>query len=94
MSQRGRKHRQAVVGLVVAADPPRMFNPARREPRDRSPASVSATTSPATPPIANYDWTTFGFDNERSGIDPNEVVLDVDSAPTLQVSWSTSSVER
>jgi outer membrane protein assembly factor BamB len=90
MSLRGRKHRQAVVGLVVAAilpgcSTPRDANP----PMTRSPASVSATSSPATPPIANYDWTTFGFDNERSGIDPNEVLLDVDSAHTLQVAWST-----
>lgn len=90
MSRRGRNQRQAVVAVVVAAllqgcSTPGDTNP----PVTRSPAPVSDTPSPATTPSANYDWTTFGFDNERSGIDPSEVLLDADSVPTLQVSWST-----
>jgi len=89
MSRCGRRRRWATVALVVAG----LLHgcstsPDPDPPVTRSPATVSDTPSPATPPSATYDWTTFGFDNERSGIDPSEVVLDVDAAPTLQVAWS------
>ncbi|MGH2640512.1 MAG: PQQ-binding-like beta-propeller repeat protein [Actinomycetota bacterium] len=73
-----------VAGLLPGCSTPLVADP----PATRSPSSVSATPSPATSPSATYDWTTFGFDNKRSGIDPSEVLLDVDAAPTLQVSWS------
>jgi outer membrane protein assembly factor BamB len=53
-----------------------------------APASLSPSTT-SDPPAPSYDWITFGFDLERTGVDPNEVVLDVDSAPTLQAEWST-----
>ena len=89
MSRCGRRRRWATVALVVAGLLPGCSTPPVADPTTtRSPASVSVTPSPTTTPSANYDWTTFGFDNERSGVDPSEVVLDVDAAPTLQVSWS------
>lgn len=85
----GGRRRQAVVAVVVAGLLPGCSTPRDSTPPvTRSSAPVSAPPTPATTPSAAYDWTTFGFDNERSGIDPSEVILDVDSAPTLRVSWS------
>jgi outer membrane protein assembly factor BamB len=71
--------------LLFGCSAPEEANPSATQ----SPSSVPDAPSPATTPSGTYDWTTFGFDNERSGADPTEVLLDVVSAPTLQVSWST-----
>ena len=91
MSPYGGKRRWATVALIAGSLLPGCSAPEDANlPPTQSPASVSDTPSPATTPSSNYDWTTFGFDLERSGIDPSEVLLDVESAPTLEVAWSTA----
>lgn len=64
------------VGVLLVAgcsEPKGAGEPSLSDP----PASASRSTSPEpTPNVSAHDWTTFGFDLERSGTNPDEVVLE------------------
>jgi outer membrane protein assembly factor BamB len=52
-------------------------------------AAVALLATLAAPPArAGTDWTNFGFDNQRTGYNPDETVLGAGNAGSLRLSWS------
>ena len=51
-------------------------------------ALVLLGTAVAQPPfVARTDWTQFRFDNNRTGVQPFESILDPTNVPMLQLAW-------
>ena len=87
--------RRSTIGVVVAMLAVTCGRTGEEPPRASVP--TSAPTSPPTSPSPSaqptpsevVDWTTFGFDLQRTGVNPSETTLDARSVPGLRLSWRT-----
>ena len=58
----------------------------------RTPAAAAAAILAAiagAPALAGTDWTTFGFDNQRTGYNPHEAAIDTGNVGKLRRLWAT-----
>jgi outer membrane protein assembly factor BamB len=72
--------------LAVACTSPAGEGPSRTS---EPPASPTSSSTPEPPAPKAVDWTTFGFDLQRTGVNPAETVLDARSLAGLRLAWST-----
>ena len=52
---------------------------------------MASLVAAAAPPSAATDWTTFGFDAQRTGYNPSETVLGPGNAGGLKLAWSLAT---
>src|SRR5262249_53122091 len=53
-------------------------------------ALLPAATAANAAPAGTVDWSTYGFDSQRSGYNPDETTIGVGNAASLHVKWSAN----
>jgi outer membrane protein assembly factor BamB len=53
-------------------------------------AAILLSLNGATTLAQTTDWPTFGFDGQRTGYNPQEVILSQQTVPSLQLQWATN----